>query len=261
MANLYFCAVRNDITDNGLQLLDLEPNTSQRNPTLTAQGETGYLSHLPQNDTVVTTGVGPIVTSAAYMGLAAYLIDNVENVGGGNISLTAAEAIQIAGIALGAVVAGSDVTLANINIAINVPAGVSNSDLNGVVLNSFSTGTVVEVLRMLAGEVYKLPAASEVAGIAAAFPGTGVLHTPLGSFVASTDTDYRNVRTALATGAVNLSALSGNLSHLRAGTYTFLNPSFTYGAAGTALMIDGTHIPATGAGAAVAIYQNDGTII
>ena len=261
---VYIVLARNDIEDNLLQVLDLKPNSSQRNPCIDGAGQTGYLTWYRQNSTVATTagGGGIRTTNAAYQGVAAYIIDNVENVQGGNLATTAAQANTIAAAILARVAAGSSLTLAAINTIINAAfGGLASSDLNGVVAGSWSTGTVEHILRILGGEVYNLPASSQVGNAGNAFPGHGVGHTRLGGFVASTSALYRNVREFAWTGELNLSCLSGVLSKLKAATYSWINPSYTYGATGTALTISGGQVPATGVAPAVVVYEADGDVL
>lgn len=268
MAKAYIVVARNDLSDNLLQVLDIKPNTSQLtvyDPVWYPQGgQTGYLTWDPQNDTVaLTIGAGGIrTTNAAYKGLAVYIVDNVENVQGGNLTLTAAQANAIALAIVTRAANGLALTLAAINTIINATiGGLAQSDLNGAVAGSFSTGTVEEVLRILAGEVYRVPAGAQVANAANAFPGHGVAHTRLGAYVAATDSDYRYVRQFAWTGMLNLSCLSGVLSKLKAATYSWINPAFTYGATGTALTVAGANIPATGVAAAVTVYEDDGDVL
>lgn len=74
----YIIMKRNDIPDGTLQVLDLEPNVSQRNLTLDPPGQTKYVNAV-ENDTVVTTGTGPIVMHRAAKGLAAWIITNTND--------------------------------------------------------------------------------------------------------------------------------------------------------------------------------------
>ena len=273
MAYAYLVLNRNDIADNLLQVFDIKPNTSQLGIYDSAWanqgGQTGYLTWLSQHDVVATTtGAANIeVTDAAYKGLNAYLIDNVENVqgdGGPNpdLALTDTFAIAIGDAIRDRMSAGGTLTLAIINGLINTACGgLASSDLDGTLPNSYSTGSVEELLRVLAGEVYRVPAAAQVGNADNGFPGDGTTHVPLGAFVASTDSEYRGVRKFANTGSLNLSCLSGNMSKMKAATYSWLNPMYTYGAAGTAVTLDGTHIPATGVAAAVAVYEDDGTLL
>ena len=262
MPRSYIVLARNDLDANLLQVTDLKPNTSQKNPPIEhAPGQTGYLTHFRQNDAVATTvgGGGIRTTDAVYQGLTAYLIDNVENVGGGDITLSDADAATIARAILLRVAAGQSLLLADINTCITATAAAS--DLNGVVANSDSTGSVEEVLRLLAGEVYEVPAGSQVANAANAFPGTGVLHTPLGAFVPRTSASFRDVRVILYSGELNQSTQTGQLSRLAAATYSWTNPAFTYGAGGTALDAASIVVPATGIDRAVVTYRNTGAVL
>lgn len=288
MARAYIVLLRNDLDDNFLQTLDLVPNTSQRNLVYQPVGQTGYLSHYyidGVNGDVTTTGVGPITTVGDTYGLAAYLIDRVENSGAaGDPALTDVEANTIAASIGSTILAGNPLTLAAINILINVPAGVSGSDLDGTLGNS--TGSVEDILRIVAGERYKLPAGSQVEDVANAFdatvrgafvtapnvlktlshPGgrksTSPIPTTAPVQTAPQDVNYVDIREIYDTGDLRRSALGGVLSELKAATYTFLNPEFTYGAGGTAQQLDGsTVVPATGAAAAVIVYDASGNLI
>ena len=76
----YIIMKRDDIAE-GLQVLDLKPNTSQRNLVYDTPGQTKYLNRF-QNETVQTIvgGGGAILMRQDTKGLAAYLIDHVEEV-------------------------------------------------------------------------------------------------------------------------------------------------------------------------------------
>lgn len=260
MARVYPVLARNDLSDNLLQFVDVRPNISQANVPIEGAGNTGYITHWYQNDTVAVTdvGAGVLETDADYDGLMAYLIDNVENVGGGAIVLTPAEAAVIAGALRTRVAGGLSLSLTIINAAINTPGTVTLSDLNGVVASSHSTGTVAEVLSILSGAVYQLPEGSTISGAAGAFVGP---HTRSGSFLSATDAGFRDLRPFTWTGSINLSCLSGQLSKMGSASYTFLNPLFTYGTGGTAQTIAGVSLPVAGTGRAVIMYLEDGTAL
>ena len=265
MATAYICVARNDLDANGLQVLDLKPNDSQRNYIYDGLGQTSYLSFLAQNSVVatVTPGAGVLWAAATYHGLAAYLIDNVENVGGPLLTLTAVQANAMAALILTAMGAGIPMTLVNLNLIINATPGVAASDLNGVVAGSKSTGSVAGVLSILQGLVYRLPANAVLSGAAGAFLpiGPGV-HLPRGTFAAYGDSDYRAMKGFEATGELLISCASGVLSKLKAATYVWINPLFTYGAAGTAYAANGTtHIGTTGAARAVVVFDKDGNVL
>lgn len=221
----FICQRRTDIPDGVLQVLDLRPNTSQRNLIYEPPGQTKYVNRCA-SDAVATSGAGPITTVAEYKGLAAYLIDRVENSGaGGDPALTAAEANSIAAAIQARCDAGSTLELADINTLINAPAGVSGSDLDGTLGNS--TGTVADILRILAGGEYVVPAGTQVEDGANAFDAT-----VSGAF---TSGQYRET---YSTGSLAISFGEGALSELTAGTFEYL---------GTA-------------GAALVVYADDGTL-
>lgn len=253
MATAYIVLTRSDLEDSLLQVLDLKPNTSQRNLIYDGQGQTSYLTWTAQNDTVALSGAGPITTDALYRGMAAYLVDRVENTGGGALALTAAEANTIAGLILARVVAGNSLQLADINTLINTPATVAGSDLNGTLGNS--TGTVEDVLKICQGWVYRLPAGSQVAD-----GGPNFDATQRGAFAVQGDTDFRDQLEFELTGALLVSRASGVLSQLAAATYTNLDPTKSY-AAGNGFWIDGTDVPTTGIGRAVVVYDSTGGVI
>lgn len=263
MARAYIALARGDIDDNMLQILDLQPNSSQRNSVYDGAGQTGYMAWTPQHDVVVTAvPVANTQMVADSYGLAAYLVDNVEDNDNANIILTDARANAIATGILNAVVAGTAVTLAAIDALIATATGGATSGL----ATADSTGTVEQVLRILGGEVYKVAAAATLSGAAAAF--VGPVHVPAGGFVVPVTvngivtypSDWRNVRTFMDNGYLHLSRLAGNLSQVAAATYVWDNPALTYGAAGTALFVDATQMLTT-ISRALVVYDATGAVI
>lgn len=69
------CMKRGDIPAGFLQVLDLKPNTSQRNLVYQPVGQTKYVRP-PDNGQVATTGAGPVTIGAAVSGLSAWIISN-----------------------------------------------------------------------------------------------------------------------------------------------------------------------------------------
>lgn len=302
MARAYICVARNDLDENFLQVLDLKPNTSQRNQTLDPPGQTGYQTWFPRdaavNSTVATAagagGGASVDTTVVSYGLAAYLIDHVQNQdGGATAAITAAMANAARTAIFARVAAGQALDAAGIGTALTAN-GVSNAAAGTTLTAGTSTGSVEEVLRILAGEVYRLPAASQVTAAGGGFDATvrgGFVARPnvelpqsvrtanafpvrgrnpfVGQMIPTgapvqaglQDTRFRDVRVVVDTGALQLSGLSGALSKMAAATYRFLNPNFTYGAGGTALGLGGAVIPVTGAGRAVTVYSATGAVI
>ena len=302
MARAYICIARNDLDNNFLQVLDLKPNTSQRNSVLDGAGQTGYQTWFARdaaiNSNVATVGGAgggaSVDTTVVTYGLAAYLIDHVQNQdGGATAAITAAMANAARTAIFIRVAAGQACDAAGIAAALTAN-GVANAAAGTTLIAGTSTGSVEEVLRILAGEVWRLPAASQVTAAAGGFDATvrgGFVARPAvelpqsvrtangfpvrgrNSFVGQViptgapvqvglqDTRFRDVRVLTDTGALQLSGLSGQLSRVAVATYRFLNPAFTYGGAGTALGIGGGQIPATGAGRAVTVYTAAGAVI
>lgn len=213
----YICMIRDDIPDGILQVLDLYPNTSLRNLIYDPAGQTKYVNRL-QNDTVA---VSSSVTSAEYKGLAAYLIDAVAD-GGDNGALTAAQANAMATAILAVLDAGSACTLAAINTALQTVQAAT--ELTGA--STDSVGTLADVLKILAGAEYVVPAGT------AADAGAGNFKESLaGSF---TTGQYRNTYDSFA---LYSSIGEGALSEFTASTFEY---GGTTGAALVVLDDDGT---------------------
>jgi hypothetical protein len=216
---------RTDIPDSVLQLTELKPNDSQRNYIYETEGQTQYVKNIPTQDVVATTGGGPITTDAAYQGLAAYLIDHVENQLADE-ALTAAQANEGASDITNAAQAGAVLDSAAIVAILVALGGVSAG--TGVDTNG-STGSVEEVLGILAGRVYLLPGGSEVED------GANLLTAAVaGSF--TNDGEFKQI---LDTSAFKVSNGIGQIAN-------FKDAGFTY---------DGT------AASALSVYADDGTVL
>lgn len=212
----YICMSRADIQDGILQVLDLQPNVSQRNPIYDPAGQTKYVNRV-QNDTLAALSAN--LTVAQYKGLAAYLIDHVEdNTANVAITVTVANAA-----ALGIIVimdAAGALNAAGIAAAL-VAAGAGAG--TSLIANG-SDGAVVDLLKILAGAEYVLPAGSLIGGVAGG-PSLGAFTT--GQYRATYDT-----------GALKISFGEGYL-------YQLCQTTYTYGGV---------------AHRAVTVYANDGTV-
>lgn len=302
MARAYIVLARNDLPDNLLQVLDLNPH--EQEPTIyDGPRVRPYQTHFCRDAAVNTNmpayvvgGGGARTTAAVTYGLAAYFADHVED----GLALTAlTEAVVNAArdAVFAQVAAGGALALADID-AILIAAGAGAG--TGLTAGN-STGSVEEVLRILAGEVYRLPAGSEVqsagpvfnAVVSGAFvtrPNVELpdsVRTTLGVDRAlrgrrytdpithlrpgeprtapvqtgTQDVLFRDVPVIVDTGHLNLSATTGMLADLKLATYAFTNPSFTYGAAGTALALDGTNIGTNHQARAVVVYSATGAVL
>jgi hypothetical protein len=199
---------RTDIPNGVLQVLDLQPNVSQRNGSIDPPGQTKYVNRL-QNDTLVLSGND---TAAQYEGFAAYLIDHVVK-NSANVPITAAVANLIAGDLVAVVNAGTALSLAVIDPSIQARTGDVTSGLTA----GGSNGTVADILKIAAGAEYVLPAGTTVI--------TG-LNAPVNAG-AFTDGQYRNT---YDTGAFQISFGEGMIAG-------FMGASFEYdGTTGAALV-------------------------
>jgi len=189
MPRVYVIPIRTDCPGANLQVLDLVPNTSQRNPIYDGPGQTFYLrgADCPGATTVNgdayvsgsrmtvlttaddatvqdTTGLGNDcrATATAQFGLAAYLRERVQP---GGIALATAgrmapEKAQALAMALMyQVYLGNNLDLTTINSILSDvgSGGTAQTDLNGASGFSKSFGSVEDILRILSGEVYLVP--------------------------------------------------------------------------------------------------------
>lgn len=208
----FIARVREDIEAGTLQWTDLSPNSSQHIPSLQPVTQTGYLGARVVNDTVGALTAGT-TTAAEYEGLAAYIIDNViDLVSGVTITVARANAVAIALIAR--LDAGSTLSAANFTAAVVAAGGGAGTTIDG----GGSSGTLVELLKIIAGATYTLPSGSVVGGLAAALNAGTLDTTTMG-------------RQIYVTGALQLSCGEGQLSTYASNTFTF------GGTAGRALVV------------------------
>lgn len=222
----YICLIRDDIPAGTMQVLDLWPNTSQRNQAIDPVGQTKYLTYLTNSTVATTTSGGVITTNAAYTGLAAYLIENVEKGGlaAGTGALTAADANTISAAIIAAMEASTAMGLAAVNVLIAATA--ANSELTSAG-GSASTGSLADVLKILAGGEWITPSGATVstAGVFTA--------APEGAFTSG------QYRATYAGQVLSSSVDAGQLAG-------FMSAAFEYGGV---------------AGAAVCVYDAAGALI
>jgi len=195
---------RTDIPNGILQVIDLKPNTSQRSFIYDpGDGQSGYIRNIPASDTVLTTGVGPVVTNRDYCGLAAYLLDNVADSSGTAILAAVANAAATAILAIP--VAGTDLTLAIVDAALVTAGATAGTGLE----TGLSTGLFTELLNLIQGSKYLLPGGAEVEDVGNLFNPTR-----LGSFTFLTRVYY-------PTGAFNISNGDGNLFNYKRADFEY----------------------------------------
>lgn len=226
----YICVIRSDIPRGYLQVLDLKPNESQRNLVYDPPGQTRYLNYV-ENETVATVVIagGHIALRDETSGLAAYLLDNVEagGLGGGPPypGFTAVQAIAAATAIIARMVAGNTMAIGDVNTLLSVV--VANTELTNAG-GSTSTGILEELLSLLAGSKYTVPALSIITT-----SGTTFNTARSGSFPTGT---YRD---CYITGMFTLSYHDGELAGLLDATFEYQDT----------------------AGAAITIYDNVGALV
>lgn len=294
---LFLVPLRNDLTDVGVQVLDLTPNTSLKT-VYDPPGQTHYISScldhfgatvvdgttyvsgsrtttLTGNPTVTTTtgsGNTCYATTTTTFGLAAYLVERVQRGGSGGSFVTYAEANAAAQAILDAVVSGSDLDLDAINTIL--VANIAASTTLTTVGSSKSFGDVEEVLRIVAGEVYAVPRYTIVTNsggplflnlseratlVSNQNSGvTGKTFVATGGFLSHGEAGFDHRPHFVLTGRAFSSIGNGNISKLTVDT-TILNPLFTYGSGGTAKDIAGDPLSSSGSSPILAVYASDGT--
>ena len=225
----YILMKRNDIPNSTLQVLDLEPNTSQRNYVLDGPGQTLYVNAVTVRPVVTTQPGGggtPILTHRASEGLAAWFITNIDN--GAGAALTGQQALDNANAVLALYGFGD---LASAAGALTVAA------INGaLVAGTITAMQHMEVMDILAGRRYELPAGVQVDSDGATFdvqPAVGADGGP--GFAANT------LRDLFANDGLPLSFVEGELAGFRANGFVYNN-------------VGGAN------GEAVAVYNDDGTL-
>ena len=206
MANeAYICRIDTTLAAGVVQITDLRPNTSRRSLTYEKVPQSGYLPARVEND-AVTGNVAANVTTTALSGLAAYLADVLdEGAGAGGNGIDAAQADSIAAAIIGEADAGRALGKTEIDAQI---VGAPTPAAAGTTIDAGgSQGSVADVLKILAGGSYTVPAGTTVNGTAA-YKGSAD-----GSF---DDDGYRQI---YQSGALTMSVSEGDLAQHIADGY------------------------------------------
>lgn len=214
---------RSDIPAGTLQVLDLDPNESQRNLIYDPPGQTKYVDPVQRATPQVDTIAGDIIIRNEISGLEAWFITNVAD--GGGASLTPAEAVTNADDVLGLLAFG-DLTSA---AGVLTVAAINGALTTGAIVG----GQLQALLDVLAGQEYTVPAGVQIetGGALAVDPAIGADGGPF----------FGPIRRVFDTSSLTLSVNTGVLSG-------YLDNGFLYQGVG------GTN------GEAVAVYNDDGTL-
>lgn len=207
------------IGNGTVALNDLKPNNSQRNSIYDGEGRTQYLRYLDSSDglsLVQSGGAGnPIFladTTGKYVvgGLAAYLLDNIDKGGAGNVGV-AEEAFNV---------------ITDIQAAIDAGTALGSAEITAILVNRFgggtglvgtgnSTATVEEILEICAGRRYVVPKTAIAADES--------------SKTASRVGDFTNPSKKISTGSdLTLSIASGDLNGLQSASVNTVNTHYPY---------------------------------
>jgi hypothetical protein len=215
---------RDDIPAATLQVLDLEPNESQRNLIYDPPGQSKYVDPVVRAlPAVISPGAGIINILVEVSGLEAWLITNVAD--GGGASLTPAEAQTNADDILGLLAFGDLSSAAGI---------LTVAAINGALsVGSITAGQLQALLDVLSGQTYTVPAGTQIEAGATldVDPAIGADGGPA----------FGDIRRVFSTSSLALSVATGHLSG-------FVDNGFEYQGVG------GTN------GEAVAVYNDDGTL-
>jgi len=191
----FILARRSQIQNGSIQITDLFPNVSQRNLVNDPVGQGPFYVRVPNigatgrtRPFIKTNADGSLEFLQSCNGLVAYLLANVEaDFGGAADSLTVPQAEAAATLILGRAQAGQTLQVADINTILSGVAVVNAAtDLDGAAVGSDSTGSVAEVLAILAGEDYTVNGGVPIQDLNGAFApviGAGTLGTTMRTLV------------------------------------------------------------------------------
>lgn len=300
MARAYLCIARNDLpsigdaSESALQINDLKPNSSEAMRNIVGYGQTGYWAFQCSFAEVFSpaNGGGIRTTAVVNYNLTGYLLDTVHSdpasagPAPNNCTLSDANALAIAAWCAGRVAGGLPITAALFNAACTAIIGGAT----GIGVGN-STITLANLLRILTGEIYCLPAGaiSGAGAVPLAREGGAFLATVQGYFVtepnhqvnavrgrnsyrtpigqdpvqtAPQDLNWRNIRVLYDTGELHRSIVNGQLSKVVVDTWAWDNPSFTYGGgANPAQDIAGTNIGVNTQSRACTVYDASGNVL
>jgi hypothetical protein len=204
MPQVFLVMQRTDIPDEVMQVVDLVPNTSQRNYVLTTPGQSGYVHPISAGVATGFVGAGPLFTTSSDLsGVSAYLLGNINTAAGAGAPFTGAQADAAAAALAVIAQAGTVMDLAAVNAALAIVVAGTTLTAGG------STGVLTELLSAMAGNQWMIPAGTDLAV-------AGVKTTAVnGAFVAGS---YRAI---YDTGAFHISNGEGNISRMKLATFTY----------------------------------------
>lgn len=251
----YICMSRSDVADGTVQVLDLFPNSSQRNLIYDGEGQTRYINRATTSACINDGGYiyGSTKGQDAF-GLGAYLADTMDGDGGGT-QLTTAEINAAVEDVMGLVdnaLAVTAVSVANIVVA-GTYSGAPNAAAS--VAGNF---VLENLLKVLAGAHYKIA------------KGTLLAHnTSQGAFVFHTaKTNLSSADTVVKSydgDEFQLSLNSGHIAGLATATALYGNQSASDSATGYPARqhpsVKNSSAKTAASARIVVVYADDGSVL
>lgn len=217
----FICKRRADIQNGVLQVTDLWPNASQRNQSMDPKPQGPRYVSAPTTATIALSSTGGTQRyfGTAQSGLAAYIVANIAT--GAGAAFTPAQANVAAAALIAAMAAGSALNLAAIDAILAAAAAGSALTAGG------STGAVTDVLRILSGATYTVPAGTVVQN------GAGVFVAQAAPAVWNANNfDFNTYKDILVSdSSFYISLAEGQINGFSSSTFTYL------GTAGAALVV------------------------
>lgn len=286
MINLAFLVTaRRDLGPSAPYLFDLRPDGLYASPSITPPGQTRRVPDAVEREGepfLVVAADKSATTAREEKGLSIWAIDNIQNQDGGkSLALTPTQAAKFESEIFLRVDAGLSLTGTDVDAVLNTIPGVSGSSVfSGP--KSKSTGTLVDLLKILATYPYRVSMGSLVVSTNGEFPVNAMgNHVPVGSFskppmeVKSrqglppdpvrpppTRPDPPAERAPLILSAELLESIrSGWLSKLVDPNYQFHRGGIRYGQGGEASTLGGQPIESNYRARAVVVYDQTGNVI
>ena len=251
----YICMSRDDVADGTIQVLDLFPNSSQRNLIYDGEGQTRYINRATTSSCINDGGYiyGATKGQDAF-GLGAYLADTLDSDGGG-AQLTTAQIASAVEDVMGLVDNALAVTA--VSIIASIQGGTYSASAIGAasVAANFS---LENLLKVLAGAHYKIA------------KGTLLVHdTSQGAFVFHTaKTNLSSAETVVKSydgDEFQLSLNSGHIAGLATATALYGNQSASDSATGYPARqhssVKNSSAKTAASARIVVVYADDGSVL
>lgn len=252
----YICMSRDDVADGTIQVLDLFPNSSQRNLIYDGEGQTRYINRA--NTSTVSMSATFLVSGATSgedaVGLGAYLVDTMDSDGAGTL-LTSAQITSAVADIMGLVDNALAVTAVSAIGAINAGTYSSSAIAGATFKGNFS---LEALLKILAGAHYKIDKGTLI--VDGSSQGAFVFH--------SKDTNLSSADTVTKSydgEEFQLSLNSGHIAGLVTSLTLYGNQSASESATGYPARqhpsVKNKNAKTAASGRVIVVYADDGSVL